>query len=305
MFKHLLVPLDGSRLAEAALPAAWYLAGFLGARVTLIHVVEVDAPPTVHGERHLRSTEEAEAYLKGIIALAQPPGPPAAAHVHSSASADVAQSIVAHQDELIPDLIIMCTHGGSGLKRILMGSIAQQVAASGNTPVLLIRPDAPSHAAPFSIKTVLAPVDGDPVHEQGLAVAADLARALGARLQLLSVVPTVGALAGRDATTRKFMPGTTQAILALAEEDLKSYLMRQVSFLQKTGLAALAELRHGDTASVIAETAENVDAGAIVLATHGRAGTAAFWTNSVAARVQAQTKRPLFLVPVSRKPVTV
>jgi nucleotide-binding universal stress UspA family protein len=171
--------------------------------------------------------------------------------------------------------------------------------------VLLIRPDTPSHATPFSIKTVLAPVDGDPVHEQGLAVAADLARALGARLQLLSVVPTVGALAGRDATTRRFMPGTTQAILALAEEDLKSYLMRQVSSLQKTGLAALAELRHGDTASVIAEAAENIDAGAIVLATHGRAGTAAFWTNSVGARVQAQTKRPLFLVPVSKKPVLV
>ena len=133
-------------------------------------------------------------------------------------------------------------------------------------------------------------------------MAADLARALGAQLQLLSVVPTVGALAGRDATTRKFMPGTTQAILDLAEEDLKSYLMRHVTSLQRTGLNAFAELRRGDTSTVIAEAAENVDAGAIVLATHGRAGTAAFWTNSVAARVQAQTKHPLFLVPVRRKP---
>ena len=96
------------------------------------------------------------------------------------------------------------------------------------------------------------------------------------------------------------MPGTTQAILEIAEADLQSYLHRQVSRLRQTGVSASAELRHGDIAPAILEAAEKLDAGIIVLATHGKAGNEAFWTNSVAARVQAQTTRPLLLVPVAR-----
>ena len=67
MFRHLLVPLDGSRLAESALPAAGELAHRLGASVTLLHVLEPTAPPTVHGDRHLRSPAEAEGYLAGAV----------------------------------------------------------------------------------------------------------------------------------------------------------------------------------------------------------------------------------------------
>ncbi|MGA2261796.1 MAG: universal stress protein [Acidobacteriota bacterium] len=298
MFLHILVPLDGSKLAETALPAAKFLAGALGARVTLVHVVEEDAPPTIHGERHLRSREEAEAYLDGISALAGSPESVVDCHVHAAGKDNVVRSIVAHQAELAPDLIVMCTHGRGGLKRIIIGSIAQQVVASGHTPVLLIRPDGYGHDSSFSIKTLLVPVDGEQAHEQGLEVALELARAIGARLQLLSVMPTMGTLAGRDATMGRFMPGTTQAMLELAETDLKSYLVQQVTRLQRAGVPTSAELHHGDTAPMIAEVAETLDAGMVVLATHGKAGNEAFWTNSVAARVQAQTKRPLLLVPV-------
>ncbi len=301
MFQHILVPLDGSKLAETALPAARFLAGALGARVTLVHVVEEDAPPTIHGERHLRSQEEAEAYLNGISALAGSPESAVDCHVHAAGKDNVVRSIVAHQAELAPDLIVMCTHGRGGLKRIIIGSIAQQVVASGHTPVLLIRPDGYGHDSSFSIKTLLIPVDGEQAHEQGLELALELARAIGARLQLLSVVPTMGTLAGRDATMGRFMPGTTQAMLELAETDLKSYLVQQVTRLQRAGVPTSAELRHGDTAPMIAEAAETLDAGMVVLATHGKAGNEAFWTNSVAARVQAQTKRPLLLVPVKEK----
>jgi nucleotide-binding universal stress UspA family protein len=303
MFKHILIPLDGSELAETVLPAARYLAGALGAKVTLVHVIEEDAPTTIHGERHLRTPAEAEAYLKRIAALACPPESAVACHVHAAATSDVAQSIVEHQDELAPDLIIMCTHGRSGLRRIFIGSIAQQVVASGYTPVLLIRPDGGGRSASFALKTILAPLDGERAHEQGLDVALELARATGARLQLLSVVPTRRTLAGRDMTMGKFMPGTTQAILELTESDLKTYLLQQVAMLQKAGAPAAAELRYGDTAPTIAQAADTLDASIIVLATHGKAGTEAFWTNSVGARVQAQTRRPLLLVPVKRESI--
>ncbi len=298
MFKHILVPLDGSELAEAALPAARCLARALKAKVTLVHVIEEDAPATVHGERHLVSPREAEAYLQGISRLAGLQETEVACHVHAAATGNVAHSIVAHQDELTHDLIIMCTHGRSGLRRILIGSIAQQVVAEGTTPVLLIRPEGNGKDAPFEIRVILAPVDGDPAHERGLEVALELARATGARLQLLSVVPTMGTLAGRDATMGRFMPGTTHAILELAEQDLKSYLVRQTCRLKEAGVPASAELGHGDTAPTIASVAHALDASIIVLATHGKAGNEAFWTNSVGAGVQAQTRRPLLLLPV-------
>ena len=72
MFKNLLVPLDGSRMAESALAAAAYLAPKLRARVTLMHCIERAAPETVHGERHLREPEEARAYLEEAAARAFP-----------------------------------------------------------------------------------------------------------------------------------------------------------------------------------------------------------------------------------------
>ncbi len=63
MFKHLLVPLDGSKLAESALPVAAWLAKTLKAPITLLHVIEQDAPEEVHRDRHLTNSDEAEAYL--------------------------------------------------------------------------------------------------------------------------------------------------------------------------------------------------------------------------------------------------
>ena len=111
MFKHLLVPLDGSAPAEAALPAAAFLAARCAARVTLLHIIELDAPATIHGARHLHQREEAAAYLEDIRTRAFPAGAAVACHVHEAAMADVAHGIVEHEGELAPDLIVMCAHG--------------------------------------------------------------------------------------------------------------------------------------------------------------------------------------------------
>jgi nucleotide-binding universal stress UspA family protein len=108
----------------------------------------------------------------------------------------------------------------------------------------------------------------------------------------------LGTLPGHDAAMSRFVPGTLQAILEFAGNDLRAYLAQQVSRIQQAGVQATAELRQGDPAIAIPEAAEALDASVIILATHGRAGNAAFWTNSVGARVQAQTRRPLLLIPV-------
>ncbi len=298
MFKHLLVPLDGSKLAEKVLPAAVCLAGALEARVTLLHVIEADAPPAVHGERHLTDSVEAAAYLEEIGRRFFAPEIHLERHVHTSAMQDVARGIVLHEAELAPDLVIMGTHGRGGLRGLLFGRIAQQVVAAGNLPVLLIRPEAPSGQQPFDCRRILAPTDGEPSHALGLQIALELARAMGARLDLLGVVPTLNRLTGRSATTSRFAPGTSQAMLEIAEADLGQYLQKQIVHSKKVGVTAGARLERGDPAIVIAATAERLDADLIVLGTHGKSGAAAFWTQSIGAKVLAQTPRPLLLVPV-------
>ena len=140
MFKHLLIPLDGSSLAEQALPAAAYLAQLLPARVTLLHLVERHPPSEVHHDRHLTNATEAETYLAEIKQRVFARDVAVECHVHTSEIDDVARSIVEHISELAPDLIVMCTHGHGGLRRWLFGSKAQQVIAQEKTPILLIPP---------------------------------------------------------------------------------------------------------------------------------------------------------------------
>ena len=171
MFSHLLIPLDGSHLAEAALPPTITLAHLLQAPVTLIHVIEHHAPKEVHGEHHLTGSEEAWTYLEEVAARF-PPDIQVESHVHTSEVSDVARSIVDHVGELESDLIVMCTHGRGGLRSWLFGSIAQQVLLLGTSPVLLVHPDKAGIASPFRCRRLLIPLDGDPEHEQGLPVAA-------------------------------------------------------------------------------------------------------------------------------------
>src|SRR5512133_3182860 len=132
MIKNILVPLDGSRLAEAAIPAASRLAEALGAAVTLIHVIEHNAPQEIHGERHLTNPEDALQYLFGLAQQGFPANVHVNQHVHTSEVEDVARSIVEHAGEFAPDLIVMCAHGRGGFRDILVGSIAQQVIAGGS-----------------------------------------------------------------------------------------------------------------------------------------------------------------------------
>jgi nucleotide-binding universal stress UspA family protein len=302
MFKHLLIPLDGSWLAEAALPAAAYLAQTLGAWVTLVHVVEQDAPQEIHGERHLSTPDEASTYLCEVASRAFPPGLRVEQHVHTAQVSDVARGIVEHGDELGPDLIVMCTHGQGGLRTWLFGSIAQQIIGLGMTPVLLVQPSRAEVASEFTCQRLLVPLDGNPDHEQGLSVAAGLAQVCKADLHLVMVVHTLRTLPGQRAAIGRLLPGVTSMLLDLTQEDAEESLSRQVAQLQAKGLSVTAEVQRGDPARAIVRAARRVQADVVVLGTHGRSGMDAFWSGSVAPRVSNRSHAPLLLVPV-REPI--
>ncbi len=293
MFKNILVPLDGSRLSEASLEPAAVLAAKLKARVMLLHVIEQDAPAEVHKEHHLTEAEEAHKYLEEAAQRAFPPGVQVQTHVHTAPVSDVANSIVEHAaHEFEPDLIVTCTHGRSGMRDVLFGSIAQQIVSQGVTPLLLIKPNTPK----FKLDVILAPLDPDSEHDDSLPLTEALAKTFGAQLFLLSVVPTYSTLTGHQAATGSLMPAATHAMLDLREENALAHLKSHVESMQKEGIQAKAEVARGDPAPTIEKAAEQSGADMIVLSTHGKAGVEAFWARSVAPHVAQHTKTPLLLV---------
>jgi len=300
MFKHLLVPLDGSPLAEAAIPAAVELSRKLNADVTLLHVIEKNAPQEIHGQRHLTQEDDARNYLESLAAEKFQHGTNVRTHVHTDEVSRVAASIVQHSGEFAPDLIILSAHGEGGIRDFVMGSISQQVIASGEVPVLLLQPQEGDSTPTGSFKQLLSALDGKADHDASLQIAAELTKAIGARLHLVRVVPTMSTLNVENAATGTLLPVTTRAILDLAEEEAVRYLEEKTASLKILGLTPTAEVRRGDPAQEVVKSAENQKADMIILGTHGKKGMDALWAGSVAPSIVARTRLPILLVPIRR-----
>lgn len=296
MIKNVLVPLDGSALAEAALPGALWFSKLFGARVTLLHVIEHNAPASIHGERHLTSEPEALEYLQSI-ALAFPPGTETAFHVHTDEVSNVARSIASHASELVQDMVVMCSHGKSGLRQLVVGNIAQQVISYGSTPVLLVHPQLQQEPLFAHVERLLVAVDDDPEHSCGLDMAGIIAKRSGAELHLINVVPKLESLRGQEAAASKLLPAATIALLEIEQEEALQMLVERGKPWKARGISTAVEVRRGDPAEQIAKAAGAAKASLIVLGTHGKSGIGAFWAGSVAPRVPGMTDLPLLLVP--------
>jgi nucleotide-binding universal stress UspA family protein len=144
MYKKILVPLDGSPLAEAALPHAEAIAKAEGAEIVLLRIPLVPAAemftrePSIALKIHDEEEAEAEKYINTkmvdlkkhnvkVTALTQD-GP-------------VPDTILAVAEETEADMIAMSTHGRTGVKRWLMGSVADRVVHHAHVPVMLIHPN--------------------------------------------------------------------------------------------------------------------------------------------------------------------
>ncbi len=287
-------------MAEAALPAASYLAEVCSAGVTLIHVVEERPPREIHGEHHLSGTDEAAEYLRAAAGRFFKDTAKVTVHVHAELAGNVARKIVEHQAEFDHDLIVMCTHGRSGMSDLIFGTIAQNVIAHGTVPVLIVRPSSDPEAS-FSASPMLVPLDGTRAHEAGLEIARDLAERIGGVVRLLMVIPTFATMKGTRAAPSKFLPGTTDRMLDMAAEEAERYLRDTRALLAKPGVTIDAEIDRGDPARVIAKAASARGSRLIVLGTHGKAGIDALGEGSVASTVCAQTATPVLLIPLSPK----
>ena len=314
MFQRILVPLDGSPRAERAIPLAARLARHSGGSVLLLRVVTHPLDAVASFLRPPQETEEAVeaqhtlavSYLEHVACAGELSGVASTLQV---ADSNPAQTILSAARLQQVDSIVMCSHGGTALKRWALGSVAQSVARHSPVPVLLL-PEGeegaisdllhPTEARPFH---VLVPLDGTPLAEAALLPAACLSAALSApaygSLHLVVVLP--------ECDTEQECPG--QRIEAGQQ---KAYL-RTIEQRMQTGELAL--LHVGTSSSVIigtdvAETlirlAEQEFTGqkdaqisryaAMAMATHGRDGTALWVMGSVTQRVLQSLHLPLLVV---------
>lgn len=295
MIKHVLVPLDGSTMAEQALPMAAAIARKASARMTLLHVLESGAAASVHGQRHLVNLAEAGEYLKEMAASIGG-GVTVDWHVHEQPTEHIAAGLGGHAQEFGSDLIVMCAHGGVRLRDRLVGNLGQQLAHCQHAPILLLRGQA-DRPAPATFNLCMAPLDCEPAHERGLGVAAELSHLFKATM-LLATVLSLHEEARKQLATTNLLPGTTQELMEFRQQETIAYLQNHVESLQSQGVCASAVVdTRGGPARRLVHLARERHADMVVLTTHGRAGTEAFWSRSLPPRLLRRLECMFLLVP--------
>jgi nucleotide-binding universal stress UspA family protein len=275
MFRRIMVPLDGSELAELALPCAERLAVLSDATLHLVRVVEPRAEMTwmpgplyvalrAYADPVERAAEAAAAYLNGLctslaaggvrVDVAVPCGPAAATLLDYERTAAI-------------DLAIMCSHGYGGLVRFALGSVAMHVLRHGAVPVLLVR----AFAGPVPLQRVIVPLDGSPRAEKALRVVQELAGPVVQEVTLLRVIdaPDEGPAAER-------------------------YLDEVAQRLHEVGLLCRRQVEQGNPAQMIIDVAGTDKL--VVMATHGRSGLTRWALGSVADRVARHGAAAVLLV---------
>ena len=186
----------------------------------------------------------------------------------------------------------MATHGRSGLRRWVYGSVAMDVLRRASIPVLLVRSGAVATLPEAGLRILVA-LDGSAFGESALAAAAALARLLGGSLVLVQVVPEpqrshIGLLLGPLGTD----PTEHAALQAAAE----SYLGDVRQALEAEGLAVETRVVEGDPAPAILETMRAEGCALVAVATHGRTGLARLAAGSVAEALMTTAPCPVLVV---------
>ena len=310
MYTTIVVPLDGSPLAERALPLALALARRMGVSVELVHVhegwEENVSPPrgSVTAERDALADLRTR-YTQLAESLATSTRVPIAATVLTGLPADAIQR---HMEDGHTRLIVMATHGEGRLGRLWHGSVAEPLVRHLRTPVLLVRPGATgtaslevSAAAARIFGRVLVPLDGSELAEAVLPHALWLGDDASTEYTLVTVVTA------QPVRTQPFPPRTAprqqeQSERAVAEAE--RYLTDIAeSMRQCGGTVATRVVVHPDAARAILDLANEEKFDLITLSTHGRGALEALWFGSVAAEILRDARIPLLLLRPPELPV--
>ena len=301
--QQIIVPLDGSALAETIMPCAAMWARTSGAALTLVMVVTPahnlhpwpeSTPLRARQEWERAERDQADAYLQGVAQRWAAPDLPL--HWEVLIAEHIAEQIVmrAHTPDVA--MIAMTTHGRSGWSEWAFGSIAQKVLHAAPVPLLLRRGRGDTSTATTTtpaLRTILVPLDGSAFAEQALPLAQQLAQASNATLVLVAAVPPIGdmglALAGVE-------PMWMLADSYATDDREKDYLNNIAQRVRATGITVHTCCMWDAPAQAILRTSTEEGADLVVMTTHGRTGVQRLWLGSVAHKVLHAADVPVLLV---------
>jgi nucleotide-binding universal stress UspA family protein len=304
VYKKMLVPLDGSELAETVFVYAKELAVRLDLEVVLFHVYSPDEGKLVPMRRAYveraadivaHQTEEVQqkmgirpkvkaGQVRGELAMGYP-----------------AEEILRYADENDIDLLLIATHGRSGISRWALGSVADKVLRASKVPVWLVRAGIPQEIVydKWPRRTILVPLDGSALAESVLPHVEALAKQRGTELVnvvLLRVCEPPVISADYPATMPLSWEEHVARETSKHKQACEDYLAGAGKRLREAGLTVRSEVVAGKPADEIIDYASRNPFNLIVMATHGRSGLSRWAYGSVAERVLLGVSCPLFLV---------
>jgi nucleotide-binding universal stress UspA family protein len=285
MFNQIVTPLDGSPLAERALAPARALAQFCQTPLRLVSVAaprqmlvpdEVGFGVLYPDQSLVQARGEAADYLADVLASAPPAAPRQFTEIREG---DVAGEIVDAARQSAAELIVMSSHGYSGLRRWLLGSVAEKVLYAAPCPVWVVRAaEPPQH--------LLVALDGSQLAEEVLLPALTVARCFGAKVTLFRVVPEIS---GPDIQALDtYERGLGRRFVDQGYDEAASYLALVAENHTARDLRLNTVVRSGPAAEVILEYADAQAVDLVAMTTHGRTGLRRWIYGSVTHKVLDQ-----------------
>jgi nucleotide-binding universal stress UspA family protein len=295
MYTRMLIPLDGSKVAEQVLPYARFLAKALAIPVELLGVVDPETLVAFSNPgqgRHLdtlvaETTSRTAQYLEATARSF------AGAQVKCSVAKGKPEDVVMEKAAADKNtLIVMATHGRSGIQRWLLGSVADKVLHGATNHLFLVRAsDQGKTDGEAALQTAIVPLDGSALAEQVLPYVLDLTKKIKLKVVLMRsyALPT--------AVTAEDYGFYSADLLDHLEAEARDYLAGKVNEVKQKGVDDVAPVVNvGYGAEEIITLARNTSDNFIAMCTHGRSGIQRWVLGSVTERVVRHSGDPVLIV---------
>lgn len=305
-FQRIVVAVDGSAIADAALVQALYLSRALHAALCVIHVI--DAFPVYNlamGIDFDRCRELFRSEGLGILENAQKTAQTLNVAIETQlveiidSAKKVSEKVIETVRGTKADLLVLGTHGRRGFRRLILGSVAEEALRISPVPVLLVRADEGSadyyrQKQGFSCKRIVAAVDGSETSTQALDRAIELARAFDASLSILHVAHEY---TSRDFFFAKQLLEYQESVKQRGVQILEhaGQACKEQGIKARTELIEITDKQDGISTQII-NSVLSCKADLLVIGTHGRSGINRFLIGSVAEETARIAPIPVLLV---------
>ncbi|KPK59219.1 MAG: hypothetical protein AMS21_10110 [Gemmatimonas sp. SG8_38_2] len=291
-----LYPTDFSKCASHALPQAFNMAKEYRAELHLLHALvlyEGDPGNAAHrlpDMEELYGVLEENAEIQMRSAVEEHGGEGFSVRSAQVRSVSAPGAILDYANENDIDLVVMGTHGRRGLRRLLLGSVAEEVVRLAPCPVLTV-PERADTVSTKTLKRIVVPVDFSEYASLALTYAKELSAVHAAEMHLLHIVDEI--------VYPDFYPPVTPSGGSMSDELRDQSLERMQSLLSELpGPESQAQIhvRAGRAAPAIAEFAEEQGADLIIIASHGLTGLSHILLGSVTEQLIRRASCPVFTV---------